>query len=404
MRKLWIVCLLLVIAAPGLMVSCQKKKAEPVADEESAPKVEEAVDMDEIDPLWTEMHALEADYINPSVKFTGTAGEQPVYDDGLVLTRGEVEEIRAMNLTAVYVDNNLAGEYTMAIHGGCIDVFEYLNIEVLAETQADFDAAKQASDVESVMALDPDIVIGYVVDPVTGAQGFKPVVDAGKVLVFVSTRPDGYEAGREYVGISTNNPYDNAYVYAKDMIDSVSDGGSVGIITWGGEYFVLNVMDDATRDALEEHGTKKNLIVHEEGNVDPMAAGTLATAMVQKWPEIEAFSLLWFDPAMVAVQDLRGMGRDDIKVFTFGMNTPAILDLLNPDGMIKSLSQDFTWNIGMNTATLAAYGVLGKEAPELVTVPTLSVTPDNLRDIWDVAYRNVAMPKEIDDALKKMGK
>ncbi|KKK50781.1 hypothetical protein LCGC14_3121600, partial [marine sediment metagenome] len=127
MKKLWIVCLLLVIAAPGLLVSCQKKKQETVVEEEPAAKVEETVDMDEIDPLWTEMHALEADYITPSVKFTGTAGEQPVYDDGLVLTRGEVEKIRSMNLTAVYVDNNLAGEYTMAIHGGAIDVFEYLN-------------------------------------------------------------------------------------------------------------------------------------------------------------------------------------------------------------------------------------------------------------------------------------
>jgi ribose transport system substrate-binding protein len=386
------------------MLSCQKKKEAAMEEEAAAMEAEEAVDMDEVDPLWTEMHALEAEYINPSVKFTGTAGEQPVYDDGLVLTRGEVEKIRAMNLTAVYVDNNLAGEYTKAIHGGAIDVFEYLNIEVLAETQADFDAAKQASDVESVMALDPDIVVGYVVDPVTGAQAFKPVVDAGKVLVFVSTRPEGYMPGREYVGISTNNPYDNAYVYTKAMIDAVGEGAEVGFIFWDGEYFVLNVMDDASRDAFKEHGTKKNLVVHEEGNVDPMAAGELVTAMVQKWPKIEAFTLLWFDPAMVAVQDLRGMGRSDIKIFTFGMNTPAILDLLNPDGMIKTLSQDFTWNIGMNTATLAAYGVLGKEAPELVTVPTLNVTADNLREIWDVAYRNVPMPKEIDDALKALGK
>jgi ribose transport system substrate-binding protein len=401
MKRVWIVCLIIAILIPGILLAGGKKKP---AEKKAAPAVEEGVDMDEIDPLWAEMHALEEEYINPKVKFTGTAGEQPVYDNDLYLTRGEVEKIRSMNLTAVYVDNNLAGEYTLAIHGGAIDVFEYLNIKVLAETQADFDAAKQASDVETVMALDPDIVVGYVVDPVTGAQGFKPVVDAGKVLVFVSTRPEGYMPGREYVGISTNNPYDNAWVYTMDMINAASNGASVGIITWGGDYFVLNVMDDATRDALEEHGSKKNLKVYEEGNVDPMAAGELVTAMVQKWPELEAFTLLWFDPAMVAVQDLRGMGRDDIKIFTFGMNTPALLDLLNPDGMIKALSQDFTWNIGMNTATIAAYGVLGKEAPQLVTVPTLSVTPDNLREIWEVAYRGVPMPKEVDEALKKLGK
>ena len=125
MKKLWFVCLLLLIVVPGLLLSCQKKKEAAMEEEAAAMEAEEAVDMDEVDPLWTEMHALEAEYINPSVKFTGTAGEQPVYDDGLVLTRGEVEKIRAMNLTAVYVDNNLAGEYTLAIHGGAIDVFEY---------------------------------------------------------------------------------------------------------------------------------------------------------------------------------------------------------------------------------------------------------------------------------------
>jgi ribose transport system substrate-binding protein len=230
MKRLWIVVIILLLVLPGLLISCERRKKK--AEEEVAPAAEEAVDMDAIDPLWEEMHALEADYINPQVKFTGTAGEQPVYDNDLYLTRGEVEKIRGMNLTAVYVDNNLAGEYTLAIHGGAIDVFEYLNIEVLAETQADFDPAKQASDVETVMALDPDIVVGYVVDPVTGAQAFKPVVDAGKVLVFVSTRPEGYMPGREYVGISTNNPYDNAWVYTEDMINAVSDGSSVGIITW----------------------------------------------------------------------------------------------------------------------------------------------------------------------------
>jgi ribose transport system substrate-binding protein len=400
MKKLWIICFILILVVPGLLIAGRKDREV----EKETPAFEEGVDMDETDPWFAEMRAFEKPYINPVVKFTGVQGEQPVYDGDLVLTRGEVEKIRSMGLTAAYVDNNLAGEYTMAIHGGCIDTLEYLGIEVLAETTADFDPTKQKSDVESVLALDPDIVVGYAVDPTTGTEVFKPVVDAGKILVLVSNRPKGYEPGREYIGISTNNPYDNAYVYVMDMIESVPEGSAVGIITFSEDYFVLNVMDDATRDALKEHGAKKNLKVYEEGFVDWMGVGAIATAMVQKNPEIKAIATLWFDPAMVAVQDLRGMGRDDIKVFTFGMNTPALLDLLNPNGMIQTLSTDFTWNVGMNTATLAAYGVLGKEAPELVVVPTTTVTPDNVRELWGVVYRGVPLPDEVDQALKKLGK
>jgi ribose transport system substrate-binding protein len=273
---------------------------------------------------------------------------------------------------------------------------------VVAETQADFDPIKQKADVESVLALDPDIVVGYPVDPTTGTEVFKPVVDAGKVLVLVSNRPKGYMPGKEYVGISTNNPWDNAWVYTKAMIDAVPKNGAVGFISFKENYFVLNVMDDATRAAFKELGP--SLKVYEEGFVDWMGVGGIAVAMVQKHPEIQAMCTTWFDPAMVAVNDLRGIGRDDIGIYTFGMNTPALLDLLSPNSMIKTLSTDFTWNVGMNTATLAAYGVLKKKAPEMVVVPTTTVTVDNLRELWGIVYRGVALPKEVDDSLKKVGK
>ena len=66
MKKIWLFCLVLLLAGPGLLLAGKKDKGAKPAKEEAAPAVEEAVDMDEIDPLWKEMHALEADYINPN--------------------------------------------------------------------------------------------------------------------------------------------------------------------------------------------------------------------------------------------------------------------------------------------------------------------------------------------------
>jgi hypothetical protein len=43
-------------------------------------------------------------------------------------------------------------------------------------------------------------------------------------------------------------------------------------------------------------------------------------------------------------------------------------------------------------------------APEMVVVPNAPVTPDNLREIWAIAYTNVPLPKEVDEALNKQGK
>jgi ribose transport system substrate-binding protein len=253
--------------------------------------------------------------------------------------------------------------------------------------------------------MKPDLVIGYAVDPTTGTEVFKPVVDMGIPLVLVSNRPKGYTPGKEYIGISTNNPWDNGYaageMLAKAMVKE-DPNAEIGLLLYEDEYFVLNVMDDAVQEAIKLHAP--NLKVHIEGYVDWQMAGQKATALVQKYPGIKGMYATWFDPAMVAVSDLKAIDRGDIQMFTFGMNTPALLDLLDPNGMVKGLSTDFTWNVGMNTAIMGAYGLLGKSAPELVVVPSGSVTADNLRQIWKHVYRGVDLPKEVDDALKKLGK
>lgn len=57
-------------------------------------------------------------FITTQVRFKGIGGEQPVYDDGLLLTVGEVKKLREGKYKAAYVDNKTAGEYSLAIIGG----------------------------------------------------------------------------------------------------------------------------------------------------------------------------------------------------------------------------------------------------------------------------------------------
>lgn len=373
------------------------EEAEEVAEDTE----EMAEDMDEPDPWIQEKRELEKPFITDDIKFTGVEGEIPEYDLDLTLTKGQVADIQSRGLKGAYVDNNTAGEYSLAIIGGARETFEYLNIEMVAETSADFDPAKQASDVETVLALDPDVVIGYPVDPTSGTAVFQPIVDADIPLVCVSNRPKGYELGEDFVGISTNNPYDNAYKIVEIMVEQLPEDATVGIVTYEDEYFVLNVMDQAFKDGVAELAPGWTII--EQGFVDWQGVGGIATAMVQTNPEIEAFYTTWFDPAMVAVQDLKAIERNDISVYTFGFNTPALIDLLDPEGMVKGLTSDLTWNVGMNSAIMCVYGLLGLEAPEMTVVPAVEVYPENIREVWSMAYRNVPIPAEVEEALEAAG-
>jgi ribose transport system substrate-binding protein len=402
MKRIWILCMVLLLAVP-VLVFPESKKEQPVP-EKPAMVEEETMDMDAVDPWIHEIKTKMSKYIvDPNIEWRGLFGEKPVYGTDLVLTNGEVKKIREGKYKIAYIDNNTAGEYTLAIIGGCHEVADYLGMEWVAQTDANFDAAKQKSDVETVLALKPDVVVGYPVDLTTGAETFQPVVDAGIPLVIVSNRPSEYEHGKDFVGISTNNPYDCGYMAGKMMVEGVAKDAEVGILTFSGEYFVLNLMDGALKDAIKEFGP--NLTVHEQGYTDWQEAGAIATAMVQKNPNIKAMYATWFDPVMVMAADLKAINRGDIKLYTINVDAPVLVELVDPNGLVKGIASDFPWNVGVNTGILCAYGLLGKEAPEMVVVPSIPITPDsNIRELWNVLMTHVKMPDSLDESLKKLGR
>jgi len=419
MKKTILVLLISIVAismvATFSLTGC-KQAAEVVEEVEEAEEAEEVVeeieeaaeevveeDMSEPDPWIQDKREVEHKYLpdsNPS--WTGVFGENPVYDSELVLTKGEVEEIKNGSYKVAICWNDLTGEYSGALLGGVEDTLEYLGMELVATTDANFDAAKQKSDVETILALEPDVVVGYPVDLATGAEIFQPVLDAGIELVFVSNRLGEYEHGVDFVGNSTMDPYGGGYRYGKMMAEGVDPDAEVGILIADFEYFVLNKLDEGSIDAVKEVGP--GLTIYEDRYVDFNEAGPKAAALVQQHPDIQAFCSTWFDPALSIAAELRAIERTDIGVYSAQVNVPALLELLSPDGLIKGLSSDFPWNIGMNSAIMCGYAVLGKEAPEMVIVPSIEINKDNARELWGVLLRGIPMPDEIDEALKALGK
>ena len=95
---------------------------------------------------------------------------------------------------------------------------------------------------------------------------------------------------------------------------------------------------------------------------------------------------------------------DNIKLFTlsFGNYDQIFIDLIKKDGLIGGLSTGFYYMTGVNSAVLAAYGALGKEAPEMVVSPASELTPQNFREVWDIAY-GIPIPDEVEKELLKYG-
>jgi len=412
MKKISII-LMVAIVSIGMLVtfslsgckSAVEEVVEEVAEEvveaveeveEVAEEVEEVVeeDMSEIDPKIVELRQGMDAWRTENVKFEGPGGQSPTWDTELFLTKGEVAEIQAGNFKAALARHGSQGEYTEAMYGGCIDYLEYLGFEITADTSAEFDDAALISNIETIMATQPDAVIGFPQNTITAAEIFKPAVDAGAKLVFVSNLPDGYVHGEDFVGISTSQPFDQG-IYMADAIEEATENKKIGVIFFDVDFYIVNLIDSVVLDEMEKRGIE---VVAEQGFADVTTGIQDATAaLIQQNPEIDTLYVSF--NALYAATACEDADRPDIKIISQGLDVPYMINMLS-DGNIYSIITDSTYNIGVNLAIMAGYGVLGKEAPEYVVTPSGIINKDNVEEMWDFAFRIVPLPDEIKDLLE----
>ena len=326
-------------------------------------------------------------------KEKGPNGEPATPASAVTLTEDEISKVKSGNYTAALLWAG-AGEWYDALGAGAKARFDELNIKVVATADAQFDAAKQANDVETALTLKPNIILSLIVDPVSGAAAFKPAIDGGTKLVLADNGAQGYSAGKEYVGIVTGDHFGMGAACAELMNEALAGKGKIGYIFHDAEFFVTNNRDNAFRAAVEQRYPGLE-IVDAKGFTAENATFDAASAMISQHPEINGIYVAWDVAAEGVVEAIRAAGRNDIKVVT--------LDLGNTNGLAMAKGEivyatvaDKPYEMGVTMANLAAYAMLGKEAPPFSTVGFLKVTKANMVEAW-----KESLNKEVPEAIKQ---
>jgi ribose transport system substrate-binding protein len=319
----------------------------------------------------------------PSLVFTGPNKEKPGTLDELTLTNDEIAKVKQGGYTAAFVWHT-ASEFVSAVEKGARQEFEELGIKVVASTQADFDAAKQANNMQTVLALDPDIIVTIAVDPTSAATAFKPAVDKGVKLVIMTTPPAGYTAGKEFVSIVTESLTDAGRANAEILGDALGGRGDVGYLYHDADFWFTNQRDKAFKDWLAyEYPDMK--ITAKEGFTDESRTEELATAMITRNPNLKGIYVSWATAAQGVVSAIRNSGRTDIKVVTNDLDATLAADMMG-NGVVVGMVGNGALGIGKGLAISGAYGMLGKPAPALVASKPTKVTKDNLVEGWKGDY------------------
>ncbi len=336
------------------------------------------------------------DALKTTVLSTGPNGEKPSPASALKLSATELQQIKDKKPTAAIVLHYGGNDWSTAQVDGLRNQLQKMGIRVIAVTDANFKPEKQVSDIETVLAKKPDIIISIPTDPVATAAAYRKAERQGVKLVFMDNVPKGFVPGKDYVSVVSADNYGNGVASAHLMAEQLKGKGKIGIVFHEADFFVTKQRYTAFKKtiAADYPGIK---IVAQQGIAGPDFAGDaekVASAMLTKNADLDAIWAVWDVPAEGVLAAARANGRNDLDVTTIDLGQNVAIDMAK-GGPVKGLGAQRPFDQGVAEATLAGYGLLDKKAPPYVAVNALPVTPQNLADAWKTVYHQGLPPKVV---------
>ena len=328
----------------------------------------------------------------------GPNGERPTPNSALRLSSNEIAKVRAGRYTAALVWHE-GSEFTGAVDAGVRDEFSVLGIRVVAETSANFDAAKQKADVETVQAKRPSVLLTLPVDSVVTASAYQAAARQGTKIVLLSSVPQGMTYGRDYVNLVTDDLFQMGKRAADALAAAIGGKGKIAYFFHDANHYVTNQRDQAFLSTIT--GNYPDIdVVAKRGIADPNRAQDVAAATLLKHPDLAGAYVMFAQPPGEGVlAALRAAGNTKMVLVTLDLDEPLALDMAR-GGQTFALIVDRAYDLGRAMARSAAYGLLGKRAPPFVIVPALTITRSNLVQGYRVSLHR-SPPASVMKALGK---
>ncbi|GAE95032.1 inositol transport system sugar-binding protein [Gracilibacillus boraciitolerans JCM 21714] len=255
-------------------------------------------------------------------------GEKAVSAHSIELTEEEVAKIREGNYTAAIAMHYAGNDWSRAQINGLEDTFKKMGIEILTVTDGQFSAEKQMSDIETILGMDPDILVSIPVDAVSSAAAYRKAVDQGVKIVFMDNVAEGFTPSEDYVSVVSADNYGNGGVEAAHlMAEQLGGKGKIGVIYHDADFFVTGQRVEAFEATIENEYPEIE-IVERGGIADASEGESVANSMITRTPpDLDGMFVVWDVPAEGALSAIRTAGLDDVVVTTIDLGTPVALDM-----------------------------------------------------------------------------
>ena len=313
----------------------------------------------------------------------GPDGSTPGGLDDVMLTEEEKEQVRAGNYTVAICYHQLDNQVNQSKLAACQAVLEDLNIEVVCVTDAQSDATKEVNDLETALALNPDILISMPYDVEVTKAAYQAYIDAGIPIVFMENAHPDFVPGVDYVTVTNSDSYGNGKYAAMLLAEAIGYKGKVAMVNYDAEFFTTNERDRAFRETIANYPEIE--VVAEVGFTSIDVVGTVADGLLAQHPDLDGVYASWDIPAADVIISAKAVGMDDLKVT--GVD-------LGDDSAYQIASGDMYYGTGcpkaVETGTVEGYAIacalLGKEIPTYLCSSSQPVAFCNVLEAYNTCF------------------
>ena len=356
-------------------------------------------------PLWYSapspktMEIAKRDNIDGVVVSDGQRGEPGFPAANLKLTPEQIAKVKAGNFTVAISMGWMGDDWASQQLIGLKETFASLGVKVVAETNANWDDAKQVSDLEAISVLKPSLIVSIPLNGKTTASAFKNLHDAGAKVVFIDQAVEGMDAGKDYASIISSDNLALGMYLADALAASLNGKGDVAAMYYANDFYVTNLRYEGFIARILAKYPDLH-VVAAAGHNDPNKGQEVAQGLLARYPNLKGVYASWSIPAMGAVTAASSAGRtpSDFKIVNENFDQIVALNMAK-NGFISGISSQRPYDQGVAEATIGALTLIGEKTPPYVVVPPLKVTRDTLPAAYKTIYR-IDLPAEMTDALK----
>ncbi len=325
----------------------------------------------------------------------GPSGEQASSGDTLQISDAEATKIKAGHFKVGITMQTVNLDWSQLQIQGVTDTLNKYGVEVTGVASAEYQVDKQIADIENTIQRHPDGIISIPVDGTATAATYRKVSQAGIKLVFMDNVPPDMKHPEQYAAMVSADSQGNAYIAAKVLASCIPQGGTVGLVNFGVDYFSTNQRTKGVKDWLAKN--RPDIKIKQTDFTDPAKVAQIAGDFLTANPDVKGLFAVWDQPALDALSAMRSQGIT-IPITTVDLGLQSAIEIAK-GGPLKATGSQRPYDQGVAEAEAMMKALIGETVPAWVGVQSLPVVQGTVLEGYKVVFKKDA-PPELADACK----